>query len=138
MKDNLKHNMIYINKFIPKQPPEKEYGNKEYKRMFSLRGHNKSVKKLVMKRASQLLFRLIEGEGKAIYLLGIDDNGEVIGLNKQEMETTINFMKKIVEEAKGTIKIIRIYNGGKGYVCSVRITLDEIILKNKQKNFLII
>lgn len=138
MKDNVKHNMIYINKFIPKQPPEKEYGNKEYKRMFSLRGHNKSVKKLVIKRASQLLFRLIEGEGKAIYLLGIDDNGEVIGLSKQEMETTINFMKKIVEEAKGTIKIIRIYNGGKGYVCSVRITLDEIILKNKQKNFLII
>ena len=138
MKNIIKNNMIYINKLIPKQPPEKEYGNKEYKRMFSIRGHNNSIKKLVMKRASQLLFRLIEGEGKAIYLLGIDDNGEVIGLNKQEMETTINFMKKIVEETKGTIKIIRIYNGGKGYVCSVRITLDEIILKNKQKNFLII
>ena len=138
MKDNVKHNMIYINKFIPKQPPEKEYGNKEYKRMFSARGHNNSIEKLVIKRASQLLFRLIEGEGKAIYLLGIEDNGDVIGLNKYELETTLNFMKKIVEEAKGKIKIIRIYKGGKGYVCSVRIILDEKILKNKQKNFLII
>ena len=134
----MKHNTIYINKLIPKQPPEKEYGNKEYKRMFSIRGHNNSIEKLVIKRASQLLFRLIEGDGKAIYLLGIDDNGEVVGLNQIEMETTLNFMKKIVEEAKGTIKIIRVYKGGKGYVCSVRIILDEIILRNKQKNFLIV
>lgn len=132
------HNMVYMNKFMPKQPPEKEFGNKEYKRLFQTNRHHNSIKELIRKRTSQLLFRLIEGDGKAIYLLGIDDDGEVVGLNDYELENTLNFMKRIVKEAKGEINNIRIYKGGKGNVCSVRVILDEKILRLKQKNYLII
>ena len=71
-------------------------------------------------------------------MLGIDDDGEVVGLDDYELENTLNFMKRIVKEAKGEINNIRIYKGGKGNVCSVRVILDEKILRLKQKNYLII
>lgn len=117
----------YINKIIPRQPPENEYGNKEYKRY--LINHPKTPpEKFIEKRATQLLFRLIEGNGKALYLFGIEDNGEISGMTKKQLEITIEFLKKITDSISAKIKNVRIYNGGIGHVCSARIQLPYQIL----------
>lgn len=132
--------IIYVNKTIPKQPPEKEYGNKEYKRFLFFNNENKrkiKLKEFYEKRASQMLYRLFEGNGKALYLLGIEDDGKIIGMTSDEMEFTLNHLKSIVNKIDAKIKMIRAYNGGKGYVCSVRIFLPENILKEKMGNLLI-
>ena len=119
----------YINKSIPKQPPERDYGNKEYKRY--LINHPKNKPELfIEKRATQMLFRLIEGEGKALYLFGIEDNGDIRGMNKKQLDGTISNLKKIAKSIKANIKNFRIYTGGKGYVCTARIQLPcEIFTK---------
>ena len=65
--------IIHIDKILPQQTPEKEEGNKEYKRYLKCKKNYE--KEFIEKRASQMLYRLIEGKGKAIYLLGVDDNG---------------------------------------------------------------
>lgn len=119
----------YINKCIPKQPPENEFGNKEYKRY--LINHPKNCpKKFIEKRGTQMLFRLIEGEGKALYLFGVEDNGEIWGMNKNELYTTIDYLKKIVLSISAKIKKLRIYTGGNGFICSARIVLPKTILTN--------
>ena len=83
--------LSYIDKTIPKQPPEKEYGNKEYKRY--LKNHPKNnQERFIEKRATQMLYRLIEGNGKALYLFGIDDDGEIVGMSKEELDSTIFFV----------------------------------------------
>ena len=57
--------IIHIDKPLPPQPPEKEEGNKEYKRYLICRNCNPEIRnKFINKRASQMLYRLIEGEGK--------------------------------------------------------------------------
>lgn len=132
--------IIYVNKTIPKQPPEKEYGNTEYKRFLYFKNKNKSktsLKEFYEKRASQMLYRLCEGNGKALYLLGIEDDGKIIGMTPTEMEFTLIHLRSIVKKIEAKIKMIRAYNGGKGYVCSVRIFLPEDILKEKMGNLLI-
>ena len=54
---------------LPKQPPEKEEGNKEYKRYLLCKNPSPKIQKdFISKRASQMLYRLVEGRGKAVYM----------------------------------------------------------------------
>ena len=133
-------NIIFKNLIIPKQKPEKFYGNIEYKRSLILKGNNNQKLQSIKKKASQMLFRLLEGNGKALYILGIEDNGEIYGLNESELKLTLNTFYKIVNDIKAKIKIIRIYNGMNnkinkiGYVCAIRIYLPIEILNTKYNN----
>lgn len=109
---------------IPKQPPEFYYGNKEYKSTLDLnkiRNIKKQKNKILNKRASQLLFRIIEGNGKALYLIGVNDNGEVPGIRLNELLVSLYYLCQIVKLIDAQIKIVRIYNGTHGYIATVRI-----------------
>ena len=126
-------NIVYTHQKIPTQPPEQEYGNKEYKIFLSPRMKKNKKKKrypllnmdnYIQNKSSQMLYRLIEGKGKAIYLLGIQDNGEIRGMNQEEMETTLENMYLMAEQIKAQIRIVRVYEGGRGFVCTVRIYLS--------------
>ena len=110
--------IIHIDKILPPQPPEKEEGNKEYKRY--LKCKKNSEKEFIEKRASQMLYRLIEGKGNAVYLLGVDDNGKIYSLDNKVIEETINYLKLIAERIQASIRVVRIY---KNNVCTVRIKL---------------
>ena len=117
--------MIPINinlKQIPNQPPEIYYGNKEYKIKL-----NYSNKNILQRKASQMLFRLIEGDGKAIYLIGVNDNGEAPGIKFNELLISLFYICKIVKLIDANIKIIRIYNGSDGYIATIRITKNIIL-----------
>jgi elongation factor 1-alpha len=110
---------------IPKQPPEYYYGNKEYKISLDLnkiKHISKQKNKILDKKASQMLFRLIEGNGKAIYLIGVSDNGEAPGIQTDELLVSLFYMCQIVKLIDAHIKIIRIYNGSHGYIATIRIT----------------
>lgn len=98
-------NITYINKIIPDQPPEKNDGNKEYKRLLQ----NVNSSKYFNKKATQMLYRIMEGNGKAVYLIGIDDNGCAIGITMKELEETLDIIKKISKIINANIKKIRIY-----------------------------
>ena len=74
-----------------------------------------------------MLFRLIEGNGKAIYLFGVEDNGTIKEMNETQLDTTIFYLKKITKSIKANIKKIRIYKSKNGFVCSSRIQLSEDI-----------
>lgn len=138
MSIELINKIIYKKNIIPKQKPEKFYGNIEYKRLLIPKGTQIQKNKNINKKASQMLFRLLEGNGKALYILGIEDNGEIYGLNKMELELSLNTFIKIINEIEAEIKIIRIYKGYNknnnkfGYVCAARIYLPIEILNSKK------
>jgi GTPase len=118
---------------FPQQPPEKEEGNKEYKRylLWSIEKKRGSEIDFINRRASQMLYRLLEGNGKAIYLIGVDDNGKIYSLNEENLNETIRYIKLISNKIGARVRVIRIY---KNQVCSVRIILDEEILEKKMLN----
>ena len=125
--------LIFTNKTIPHQPPELEEGNKEYKTFLVPKfkknyNRNRHYRPLtfdnyIQKKSTQLLYRLIEGNGKAIYILGITDSGKIRGMTQEEMNITIKNIELMAQEIKADIKATRVYNGGRGFVCTVRLTL---------------
>lgn len=139
--------LVYTNQTIPKQPPECDFGNTEYKIYLSpyMRKNKKKKKNVptltfqnyIENKSSQLLFRLIEGKGKALYLLGIEDNGSVRGMTVEEMMMTLDNIKLMVQQINAKIKIIRVYEGGIGHVCTVRIFLPVEEYLKKVKNSIV-
>lgn len=66
-------------------PPEDHYGNIEYKRSLT----NKSEDR-VAHIATQMRMRLDEGHGEAIYVIGVDDDGSVVGVDDDEFTESFN------------------------------------------------
>tara|TARA_B100000676_G_C17765265_1_gene673751 strand:+ start:96 stop:476 length:381 start_codon:yes stop_codon:yes gene_type:complete len=121
---------------FPQQPPEKEEGNKEYKRYLLWDSQKKSGSEIdfINRRASQMLYRLLEGNGKAVYLIGVDDNGKIYSLNESILNETIRYVKIISKKIGARVRVIRIY---KNKVCSVRIILNQEILEDKMENMML-
>lgn len=112
---NIIDRIKYINEIIPDQSPENDDGNREYKRnLLSKSSESKSNKHKINtfynKRATQMLHRLHQGNGKALYIIGIEDNGKCTGLTISELNETLENLLCIVNIVSCTINNIRIYN----------------------------
>jgi GTPase len=121
---------IFMNKIIPKNKPENERGNREYKYLLNYNlmdqseYREKREKKKKEKIASQMLYRLLEGNGKAIYIIGIDDDGTNKGIKLKELFDSIHFFIDASKIINAKIKSIKIYKGIEGYISTIRISLD--------------
>lgn len=101
---------------------ESDDGNIEYKRQL-LHPSAERFQQLV----SQMKFRMHEGQGEAIYELGVDDNGYPKGLNEAEMEESLATLRRMADElhAAASVVAVREVEGG-GKVAEVLIrTLNE-------------
>lgn len=139
----------YIDKCIPLQKKEAFFGNREYKIYLDNATEDslktkikknkskdfiddlKNIKNIskLNKRASQLRFRLGEGCGKALYMIGVSDNGRTDGIDMEAIYTSIHYLEKMVAIINAEIKHIRIYKGkceGK-YICSSRIDIPNYV-----------
>lgn len=121
----------YIDKILPQQKQEQSTGNREYKIYLDLETeHNKEIKKQrdlpeceqnylrniklekkINKRASQLRYRLEEGYGRALYIIGIKDDGTPEGIDIEKLFISLSFLFKMVDIINAKIKKIRIYMG---------------------------
>ncbi len=81
--------------------PEQDHGNVEYK--LKIKADDKRADQL----ASQMKFRLFEGNGEAIYVLGITDDGIPEGISPDEMNATIEQLNKIAEKINAKTTILR-------------------------------
>ena len=72
--------------------PERDDGNHEYKR--ALVGvPDERFEELV----TQLRWRCEEGEGEALYELGVDDDGSAFGLTEEEMRESAETLRRMAE-----------------------------------------
>ena len=61
-------------------PAEDDEGNIEYKLMLC----GVDIKKII-KRSTQMSYRLQQGSGEAFYEVGVHDNGQMIGIDQEEL-----------------------------------------------------
>ena len=78
--------------------PEIEEGNVEYKR-FLLNIDDSRLEQL----ATQMKWRLEEGDNEAIYYLGVNDNGSLYSMNSDEKKETFKNLSLIVEKNQAEI-----------------------------------
>ncbi|EFN66750.1 GTP-binding protein 2 [Camponotus floridanus] len=83
-------------------PPEPEQGNIEYK-LKLINPSSQRFEHLV----TQMKWRLREGHGEAIYQIGVEDNGKLAGLTKEEMKASLKTLKDMASRLGATIRILR-------------------------------
>ena len=69
--------------------PEKDDGNIEYK--LSLCDIDDNI---INKRITQMKYRLYEGNGEALYFIGVMDDGSLLGLSEEEYNAFLKGQKK--------------------------------------------
>jgi GTPase len=86
--------------------PENDEGNVEYKQHL-IEPTSERFEQLV----SQMKYRIEEGGGEALYELGVSDKGEPYGLNDEELEKSMETLKKLAEANDAEANIVYIKSG---------------------------
>jgi adenylate kinase family enzyme len=106
--------------------PEIEEGNIEYKRCLS----DTDITRLE-EYTSQMLWRIGEGKGEAIYYLGVEDNGTFYNWNEIQKNKTLQTFKKIVNKADLKIAKLEKIN----YKIESKMNYYyKVVIREKQKN----
>ncbi|CAG0913245.1 unnamed protein product [Notodromas monacha] len=87
---------------IESLPPEPALGNIEYK-LKLVNPTRQRFEHLV----TQMKWRLREGEGEAIYEIGIEDNGHFLGLSPHELSASLETLRMMAAQLGATVKILR-------------------------------
>ena len=82
---------------------ESDDGKIEYKLKLFPKPDTPRLEKL----SSQMQFRLTEGNGEAIYELGIADSGEIVGLNEEEFKVSTDSLHEIANICNADISLVR-------------------------------
>lgn len=83
-------------------PPEEEEGNVEYK-LKLLNPTAYRIEHLI----TQMKWRLQEGQGEAIYKIGVEDNGICSGLTDEEMKQTMDTLYQMAGRLGADLSVLR-------------------------------
>ncbi|XP_053315592.1 GTP-binding protein 2 [Spea bombifrons] len=86
----------------PYLPPEAEDGNIEYK----LKLVNPSQYRFEH-LVTQMKWRLQEGRGEAVYQIGVEDNGLLVGLSEEEMRASMLTLHRMAEKVGADLTVLR-------------------------------
>jgi GTPase len=96
---------------------ELDYGNKEYKLKLVDIGKEK-----LQKRITQMEFRLREGNGECRYYIGVEDLGNPLGINEDEMQTSLKVVEEMTQKIGAKITFVHLMKGNEGLVAEIWIT----------------
>merc|ERR1719188_1945175 len=83
-------------------PPEPQQGNIEYK-LKLVNPTSQRLEHLV----TQMKWRLREGQGEAIYEIGVEDNGLMTGLSDEDMDSSLGTLREMARRLGATIQVLR-------------------------------
>ncbi|MFM7859030.1 MAG: hypothetical protein ACKO96_45685, partial [Flammeovirgaceae bacterium] len=112
---------------VKELPPEQYYGNLEYK--LKLVHTNKDR---IEGLTTQMKFRLQEGQGECFYMIGVEDNGNPLGLSDDELKQSLDTLKTISEKLGAKFCILKEHQGKKGKFAEIMITVENF-LNNKME-----
>ena len=110
--------------------PEDDEGNCEYKLSLT----NPPPERLDH-LITQLLFRLNEGDGRAIYRVGVRDDGYAEGLEEQDLDASLGTLRMMATQLGATMKKCELRPGFHGHVAEVIIVAkdDEADVKIRRR-----
>ena len=112
-----------------KLKPEVEWGNIEYKRFFK-----DMNKRKLFSLTAQMNWRLNEGDGICYYYIGVNDDGSIHNISKNEFNFSLKILKKMALECNAKISNIKFnYNY---YIVTLK--KNWIIQKLKEYRILLI
>ena len=107
-----------------KYETEYDYGNVEYK----LKLCDVNVQR-IQELTTQMKFRLGEGCGECFYEIGVEDNGNALGISKEELEISLSVINTIAINLGCKAKISDLIQGQEGLIA-------EMYIKKQEENFI--
>ena len=105
--------------------PEGDYGNCEYK----LKLDNPTLNR-VDHLTTQMRFRLNEGYGHAVYRVGVEDNGIVLGISHEEMLETLSVLFYMARNQNAKISVEKVRMGFSPDSSFAEISISRNILQD--------
>jgi hypothetical protein len=99
---------------------ELDYGNVEYK----LKLLNKT-KERIQGLITQMEFRLREGHGTCFYEIGVEDNGNPLGLNDEELKMSLDTLYSMTLQISAKMNIMNYFKGKEGLIAEIMITKND-------------
>lgn len=84
-----------------RREPEQEFGNVEYKSSLVSKSQDR-----IQCIASQMRFRVDEGEGEAIYVIGVSDDGSPVGVTDEDFTESFNNLSMAARENNYSITML--------------------------------
>ncbi len=109
-----------------------ERRNIEFKENLEREYHLK--KDRIQRLASQMKYRMEKGDGEAVYFLGVDDDGNLVGLTDDKMEESLFVLEKVAQSIEAKINDVQKQDAGKGTVAKVHIGKEN----GQQKKHLLV
>jgi GTPase len=100
--------------------PEIEEGNREYKLMLT----NLTDEQLTH-RTTQLNWRLNEGNGEAFYLIGVEDNGNQLGLTDAELKESLRNLQFMADQVGCEMSVRQMFTAVRGVTAEVHMKRKE-------------
>ncbi|KAJ1354918.1 GTP binding protein [Parelaphostrongylus tenuis] len=113
-----------ISKTQNRLPPEMELGNIEYK----VKLVNPSSLRL-QHLITQMKWRLREGQGEAIYEVGVEDNGQLCGLSDVELEESLITLRAMANALGASMVILTEKDVTPRNSCSRRRVVEVLVRK---------
>ncbi|MBI5679795.1 MAG: GTP-binding protein [Methanobacterium sp.] len=105
-----------------------ERKNIEFKESLNKKYHLEKDRK--QRLASQMKYRMERGDGEAIYFIGVDDDGNLKGLDEYKMEESLFVLKNIAQEIGSVILNLDKYPGDNGTVAQALIGKKNNVKKD--------
>ena len=104
--------------------PESDTGNVEYKLFI-----NTNIQERIEELATQMRYRLNEGRGECFYIIGVKDNGNIIGITEEEFNITDKILKDIANKLDVNISLM-----SSKYISSKKIY--EYLIREKNNKYI--
>lgn len=108
----------------PHYPPECDDGCMEYK--WKLLPPSVSADRFTH-LVTQMQFRLREGKGRCCYVIGVQDDGSVVGLSDEEYRLTLQMVRRLASESKAAISRERRFEFSDPLTSSMRYSGELLI-----------
>ena len=105
---------------------EYDFGNIEYKLKLT-KTNNTRIEELV----TQMKFRLQEGAGICYYKIGLEDNGNPLGISEDDLKVSLDVLEEISERLNATANVVNLVKGKIGFIAEIVVKLNESTLSDK-------
>lgn len=103
------------------KPEQDESGNIEYKRILT-----ECSSKRIRNYTTQMLWRIMQSKKqRAIYYIGVDDDGSVYGLTVKQTQASLTTFIQMVEDIEAKITKIHLICVQNKYVLQIKIQLKQ-------------
>ena len=85
----------------------------------------------IQELTTQMKFRLGEGCGECYYEIGVEDNGNTLGISKEELEISLSVINTIATNLGCKAKITKLIQGKEGLIAEMYIKKQEESYINK-------